>query len=82
MYFHTQVGWITLIVLVEALVAIGVTAQEVRLDPPEKPFFTTTMALFKLMIPLMGSLTVTADDEVVTARFDMGLSKKGQKYKI
>ncbi len=81
MYSHTQTGWVTIIGLVGALVAIGVTAQELGPDSPGRPFVTATMFLFVLMIPLMGWLTVTVDEEAVTAKFGVGLVRKKIKIK-
>lgn len=69
MYSHTQVGWIILIVLVGALVAVGAaaTGQGAAL---------IALVLLVLMFPLLGSLTVTVDEEAVTAKFGIGLIRK------
>ena len=81
MYSHTQTGWVTIIGLVAALAIIGVTAQEMDPGSPGRPFVTATIALFALLIPLLGWLTVTVDQETVTAQFGMGLIRKKIKLK-
>lgn len=76
MYSHTQTGWVTIIGLVAALAIIGVTAQEMDPGSPGKPFVMASMALLALLIPVFGWLTVTVDEEAVTARFGIGLIRR------
>lgn len=81
MYSHTQFGWMTMIALVAALVMIGSAATELGPESPGKGFVIAAMALFVLLIPLLGWLTVTMDEEAVTARFGVGLIRKKIKIK-
>jgi len=81
MYSHTQTGWVTIIGLVAALLVIGATATELDPDSPGRPFVIASMALFALLVPLFGSLTVTVDEEAVTAKFGVGLIRKKIKIK-
>jgi hypothetical protein len=43
---------------------------------PGRPFVTATLVLMALLIPVFGWLSVTVDEETVTARFGMGLIRK------
>lgn len=81
MYSHTQTGWLTIIALVGALLIIGAAGKEMGAEDPGRPFMLATMALMALMIPLFGWLTVTVDDQAVTARFGIGLIRKKIKMK-
>ena len=76
MYSHTQTGWMTIVALVGALLVIGATATELAPDSPGRPFVMAAMVLLALMVPLLGSLTVTVDEEAVTARFGIGLIRR------
>jgi len=81
MYSHTQFGWITMTALVAALVVIGAAATKLGPESPGKVSVLIAMALFALAIPLLGWLTVTVDDEMITARFGVGLVRKKIKIK-
>ena len=80
MYSHTQTGWVTIVGLVGALLVIGATATELAPDSPGRPFVMAAMVLLALLVPLLGSLTVTVDEEAVTARFGIGQIRR--KIKI
>ncbi len=81
MYSHTQVGWITLIILIGVQVAIGITAKDISPGSEGMGGVTIAMALFALLVPLFGWLTVTVDEEAVTAKFGIGLIQKKIKIK-
>ncbi len=81
MYAHTQTGWMTLIALVGALVAVGASARHLGLGADRHGALMLTMGAFLLLIPLFGWLTVTVDQEAVTARFGIGLFRKKMKLK-
>jgi hypothetical protein len=78
MYSHTQTGWMTLAALLGAVVAIGAAAEA---EPEAKIPLMLTMAFLALMLPLFGWLTVTVDEEAVTARFGVGLIRRRIKIK-
>jgi hypothetical protein len=74
MYSHTQFGWMTLIALLGGLVALGAVGR--NLGPEGTDGLKVGMAVLALMMPLFGWLTVTVDEEAVTARFGIGLLRK------
>ncbi len=74
MYSHTQFGWMTLIALFGALVALGAVGR--NLGPEGTDGLMVGMAVLALMMPLFGWLTVTVDEEAVMARFGIGLLRK------
>ena len=74
MYSHTQFGWITLIALAGALVLVGAAGRNV--GPEGADGLKVGIAILALMMPLLGWLTVTVDEEAVTAKFGIGLLRK------
>jgi hypothetical protein len=76
MYSHRQTGWVMFIGLAFGLVVIGVAGREIGPGSPGRGFLIASMALLALMVPLFGWLTVTVDNEAVTARFGIGLVRK------
>ena len=80
MYSHTQTGWMTIIALAAALMVIGAAGMELGPESPGRGGWMATLAVLALLIPLFGWLTVTMDNEKVTAKFGIGLIRK--KIKI
>lgn len=76
MYSHTQTGWMTIIALVTALIVIGAAGMELGPESPARGGWMVTLAILGLLIPLFGWLTVTMDNEKVTAKFGIGLIRK------
>jgi hypothetical protein len=76
MYSHTQTGWLTIIALAGALLAIGAAGMELGPESPARGGLLATEIILALLIPLFGWLTVTVDDEKVTAKFGIGLIRK------
>jgi hypothetical protein len=76
MYTHTQTGWVTIIALDGAIVAIGAANRMLGPGSPNRGFVIATMFLLALLIPLFGWLKVTVDSEAVTATFGIGLVRK------
>lgn len=74
MYSHTQFGWMTLIVLLGAVVALGAAGR--NLGPEGTDGLKVGIVILTLMMPLFGWLTVTVDEKAVTARFGIGLLRK------
>ncbi len=74
MYSHTQFGWMTLVALLGALVALAAVGR--NLGPEGADGMIVGMAVLALMLPLFGWLSVTVDQEAVTTRFGIGLLRK------
>jgi hypothetical protein len=81
MYSHTQLGWMTIIALAGALIIVGAAGKELGLAAPGKGAILFAQGLLGLMIPLLGWLTVTVDEEMITARFGVGLVRKKIRIK-
>ncbi len=64
-YRHTQIGYVLLVAMGTALVAIGVIMWASKLDQAGWPVM---VVLFVTML-VFSTLTVTVDDEMVTAQF-------------
>jgi hypothetical protein len=81
MYSHKQTGWMTMAALAGAIAVIGAAATKMPAGSPGMPFVYAAMAVMALMVPLFGWLTVTVDEEHVTARFGIGLIRKRIKIR-
>jgi hypothetical protein len=75
-YAHTQVGWMPLLAMFGALLALGASARHLGLGANRNGALMLTMGAFLLIIPLFGWLTVTVDGGALTARFGIGLFRK------
>ena len=76
MYSHTQFGWLTMFALAAAVGVIGLTGIQVGPEAPGRGVLMAGQALIVLLIPLFGWLTVTVDEEAVTAKFGVGFIQR------
>jgi hypothetical protein len=76
MYSHTQFGWVTMIALLGALVAVAAVGKDLEPGAEGLAGVLIGMAVLALMIPLFGWLTVTVNEEAVLVRFGVGLVRK------
>ena len=73
MYQHTQIGWMTVVGLAVGFVILLGTYFEMGADMPGSQTVLAATVLMAVLIPVFGWLTVTVEQETVTAGFGIGL---------
>ncbi len=81
MYSHTQFGWLTMFALTGAVAVIGMSGGQVGPEAQGRGMLLVAQGLMLLLMPLFGWLTVTVDEEGVTAKFGVGIIKRKIKIK-